>query len=187
MKKLLKLFIYILSIMSMFAITFSFVSSKKVILANNNDVEFENFDFILEKTRERGKIKVKIIFSWDTNEEIIIEEISTKISDQVQSTYDKPVGVKTETGYHYNLEYIVQNWQIGTMEVEIKYKSFNQLGTNEVLTETFYIPGGKWMTNEVSWGQSIAVGSIVTIAVMIVTYILIENSKKGYMDSEQEE
>ena len=30
-----------------------------------NDIEFNNFEFSTEKTRENGKIKVRLIFSWD--------------------------------------------------------------------------------------------------------------------------
>lgn len=182
MKKIITLIVCITTLM-----VCCMISTSRSDVVASTDVEFINFDFSVNKTRERGKIKVKLIFSWDTTEEIIIEEITTKISGQIQSTYNKTIGTKNDDVYHYEIEYIVQNWQIGTLELDIKYRLFDQLGTDEISQKTFFIPGGKWISKEVNWGKALTVGALVTASIIILTYIIIENSKKGYMDSEQED
>ncbi len=86
---------------------------------------------------------------------------------------------------HYEINYTIQNWQTGTLELEIKYKNFEEI--SEVNTKKFYIPGGKWLKEEVSWGVSLIFGFLTTVCVGIGTFIIIENSKKGYDDSDSDE
>lgn len=186
----MKQFKYLLTII-IFILVFTlfnnnFKTNNKV-LANTNDVEFENFEFSTEKTRENGKIKVKVIFSWDTKEEIIIEQISSKIADQIQTTENKTSGKKVNDMYHYEIEYVVQKWQIGTLELTIKYLSLDDPNFGTPKEKVFYIPGGKWVQDDVSISKAIIVGIVLTIITITATFILVENSRKGYMDSEIEE
>ena len=71
-----KVIFFIISFIFVLTIFNSKLINKLSVSANNNDIEFNNFEFSTEKTRENGKIKVRLIFSWDTEEEIIIDEIS---------------------------------------------------------------------------------------------------------------
>ncbi len=185
--KITKYFITILFLIFVFTIFNNKFKINNKVLADTNDVEFENFEFSTEKTRENGKIKVKVIFSWDTKEEIIIEQISSKISDQIQSTENKTSGIKINDMYHYEIEYIVQNWQIGTLELTIKFFSLEDPNFGFLKEKVFYIPGGKWVQDDVSLSKAIIVGIVLTIITITSTFILVENSRKGYMDSEIEE
>ena len=181
-----KIIFSIICFMLVFTIFNSHLINKKIVSANNNDIEFDNFEFSTKKTRENGKIKVRLIFSWDTSEEIIIKQISTKISGQVQTSENKTTGIKTESGYHYEIEYVVQNWQIGTLELRITYSSLNNLDFTNLCEKIFYIPGGKWVQDDVSFSKALIVGIGLTLLTICSTFILIENSRKGYMDSEKE-
>lgn len=181
-----KIMFFIITLLFIFTIFNSKLINKTFVSANNNDIEFKDFEFSTEKTRENGKIKVRLIFSWYTSEEILIDQISTKISGQVQTSENKTLGVKTEKGYHYEIDYVVQNWQIGTLELRIKYYSLNDLDFNNVKEKIFYIPGGKWVQDDVSFTKAIIVGIGLTLLTICSTFILIENSRKGYMDSEKE-
>ena len=89
--------------------------------------------------------------------------------------------------YHYEIEYIVQNWQIGTLELTIKYLSLDDPNFGTPKEKVFYIPGGKWVQDDVSVSKAIIVGIVLTIITITATFILVENSRKGYMDSEIEE
>lgn len=181
-----KIIVYMMTLLFVLTIFNTKLINNNKILANNNDVEFKNFDFSTEKIRENGKVKVKVIFSWDTSEEILIEKISTKISGQLQTTENKTSGILTENGFHYEIEYMVQNWQIGTLELRIEYFALNNLDFNNVKEKVFYIPDGKWLKDEISLSKSFIVGIGLTIVTICSTFILIENSRKGYMDSEKE-
>ena len=181
-----KVIFFIISFIFVLTIVNSKLINKLSVSANNNDIEFNNFEFSTEKTRENGKIKVRLIFSWDTEEEIIIDEISTKISGQVQISENKALGIKTENGYHYEIDYVVQNWQIGTLELRIRYFSLDNLDFENASEKIFYIPGGKWVQDDVSFSKSLIVGIGLTLLTICSTFILIENSRKGYMDSEKE-
>lgn len=184
MKKLLPFIGVLLIIFTIF--NMKLINNTKV-FANNNDIEFNNFEFSYEKTRENGKIKVRLIFSWDTTEEILIDQISTKISNQFQTTENKTSGVKTDNGYHYEIDYIVQNWQIGTLELTIRYYLLDEINFSNIQEKVFYIPGGKWVKDDVSFSKALIVGIGLTILTICSTFILIENSRKGYMDSEKEQ
>ena len=181
-----KVILFVFCFIFIFTIFNNKLINKVSVSANNNDIEFNEFEFSTEKTRENGKIKVRLIFSWYTEEEILIDQISTKISGQIQTTENKTSGLKTEKGYYYEIVYIVQNWQIGTLELQIKYFSLNDLDFENPSEKIFYIPGGKWVQDDVSFSKALIVGIGLTILTICSTFILIENSRKGFMDSEKE-
>lgn len=161
-------------------------NSDKGIFAETDSVEFKNFEFKIAKIRDRGKMKVELTLSWDTKEVIIIEQITSRISDLEQISQNIEYHQSDNKDLqHYEINYTIQNWQTGTLELEIKYKNFEEI--SEVNTKKFYIPGGKWLKEEVSWGVSLIFGFLTTVCVGIGTFIIIENSKKGYDDSDSDE
>ena len=97
-----KVILFVFCFIFIFTIFNNKLINKVSVSANNNDIEFNEFEFSTEKTRENGKIKVRLIFSWYTEEEILIDQISTKISGQIQTTENKTSGLKTEKEYIRN-------------------------------------------------------------------------------------
>lgn len=176
MERILKLVLIISLVWIMANVTTTYAS---------NDVNFENFDFTINKIREHGKTKVRITFSWSTDAEILISSLETKISGKVQQTNEKPTMTKKDNKFNYKMDYDVQNWQIGTLELTINYFLLDKYG--DILSKTFYIPGGKWVKDDLEWGKAFSIGIFITGLVLISTYVIIENSKKGFADSEQEE
>lgn len=188
MKKIVKVLITILLLLLSFSNLYS------INIAKANEVTFENFNFTSTKTRENGKIKVKIILEWETITDIAITSITTEINGQTQSTSKIEAdsesyeiidenGVK-EVRYKYSLAYNVEHWQIGTMTLGIGY--INVENGNSYVAE-YCIPGGKWIDEEVSWSVAFSFGIFVTFCIGLGTYIIIENSKKGYLNSDTEE
>ena len=136
-------------------------NSDKGIFAETDSVEFKNFEFKIAKIRDRGKMKVELTLSWDTKEVIIIEQITSRISglEQISQNIEYHQSDNKDL-QHYEINYTIQNWQTGTLELEIKYKNFEEI--SEVNTKKFYIPGGKWLKEEVSWGVSLIFGFLTT-------------------------
>ena len=116
-------------------------NSDKGIFAETDSVEFKNFEFKIAKIRDRGKMKVELTLSWDTKEVIIIEQITSRISglEQISQNIEYHQSDNKDL-QHYEINYTIQNWQTGTLELEIKYKNFEEI--SEVNTKKFYIPGG---------------------------------------------
>lgn len=188
MKKIVR----ILSIMLVLALIFTISLSKNAVYAE--EVSFNDFSFTSSKMRENGKMKVIILLEWETTNEIAISSITTEINGQTQ-TNEKPKWEKVEVvsndengeefiTYKYSVEYVVEHWQIGTMNLYIKYLNVNDA---EEYVKEYCVAGGKWLSEEVNWNTAVFYGIFVTICVVLGTYIIIETSKKGYLNSDSEE
>lgn len=166
----------------LFTIGFSVDNYKSV---KAEEIEFENFNFSSSKIRKNGKIKVRINIDWVSEYDIQITSITTIIKGQTQKTLNlsKNKELLDDNLYHYTINYDVEHWQIGTMILQINY--FN-VEDGENLVNEYYVPGGKWMEEEVSWTVAISFGLFVTFCIAIVTYSIIESSKKGYFGLEVE-
>mgnify|MGYP000185060741 CR=1 FL=1 len=103
-------------------------NSDKGIFAETDSVEFKNFEFKIAKIRDRGKMKVELTLSWDTKEVIIIEQITSRISglEQISQNIEYHQSDNKDL-QHYEINYTIQNWQTGTLELEIKYKNFEEI------------------------------------------------------------
>ncbi len=163
--------------------------SSNEVFAIEDDVEFENFEFETAKIREHGKLKVELSLSWSTEKEIIITAITSKIADieQIFSNIEYYHQVDNENDKHkhyYQINYTIENWQTGTLELEISYINVDNYEKND---KKFYIPAGRWLKEEVNWTISIFFALLTTACVGIGTLIVIESNKKSYDDSNIDE
>ena len=188
MKKIAKLLLILFVLMMLFSIN-SLES-----ITHAEEADFNNFSFVTSKTRENGKIKVIIKLGWETIDEIAINSITTEINGLTQSTEKVNISVAEietidENGnkivkYKYSADYVVEHWQIGTMNLYIKYFNLND---GEHYVKDYCIAGGEWLSEEIKWNKSLFYGLFVTGCVVLGTYIIIETSKKGYLNSDSEE
>ena len=184
MKKISKKIIILVIILLMFmGINYVIMDTNHNVVLANESVEFENFDYEIEKIRLDGDLKINIILSWDTKEEIFINHIFITVPNQEEEvTNIKPESnLKNNNMYHYNLNFTVQNWQIGTMKIDIAYS--NNLANTSEEHYIFYIAEGKYLEEEISWGNAIFLAIITTFCIAIGTFIIIENNKKSYLDN----
>ncbi len=148
----------------------------------DNDVKFENFEFSVSKKRVKGELKVILHLYWETDQKIIVNKISAKIPGKDQVT------LTTESNDEgtYNFDYQLENWQVGMLELIIDYQIEEEIGLDTSHQKVLYIPAGKWLKEEVGWGISVVLGLLTTICVVIGTFVIIENSKKGYVGKDNE-
>ena len=171
-----------LVIVLLFSILLSFGSVKA------KEVKLENMDIITRKIRENGEIKVQIELSFETCEDIVIQEISSTIHGQsqkslnVSQTKEKTLDGDVEVYNHY-IVYVVENWQIGTMSLEIKYLNATDFSVEVI---DFYIPGGKWQSSDISFKNAIMFGVFASFMIGLATVIIVDSSRKGFMDVRDE-
>ena len=182
MKKISKL-LFIMGILLMICL----VSTNSVKAETDDPVYFMNFDFTMSKMRKKGEMKVDINLVWDTKEEIVINKILYEIPGKKQDALNIDFHrTQNEDGtYHYSIKCPVENWQVGTLKLILNYVKTDNF--ENTYTKTFYIPGGKWLKEQVGWGISILFGLFTAISVGIGTFIIIENGKKGYVDLDIDE
>ncbi len=160
-----------------------------VILSMNNQVHatsvvLNNMDITTKKIRDNGDIKVQIELTFETDTDIIIKGISSTILGQTQQSLNvtqmkSEITTDDTKTYLYNIIYVVEYWQIGTMSLKIEY-----VNTDDFTTEIvdFYISGGKWQSSEISWESSIVFGVFAAFMIGLATLIIIDSSRKGFMD-----
>lgn len=178
MKKIGKILLFVVIILLITLI------NKDVMAADNEMVEFNNFDYEVSKIRERGNMKVLVKLSWNTNVDINIDQITITIADELHqdSVNLKPVKKEKDGIYYYQLNLTIQNWQVGTMKVIFKYTIFDSGNVIENNEKTIYLAADKWIAEEVGWGKAFLIAGVVTLFVGIGTFIIIENSKKEYLE-----
>lgn len=187
MKRVFKLVIVMLLLIMLLSIS-------NVNKVKGAEINFEDFNFSSTKTRIDGKIKVVVNLDWITDTQMVVSRITTEINGQSQSTSSlgnaQPVVIEREDSngnkyneYQYHIEYVVEHWQVGTINLIIEYFNADEGGT---FVKEYCIPAGNWLTEEVSWPTAILFGLLITIGVSLGTYIIIENSKKGYMNLDNE-
>ncbi len=184
MKKFNKLFLMFLLLISLFI---GFINSNKYEVSASSDEIFKNVECSINKNRENGQTKVTINFSCYTEKRIRITNVISTIVGQVEQNIPETMETKIENGYFYEFDHDVYNWQIGTLKLEIQYTLLENFDLDNPITEKFIIVGDKWVKEEVDWNLAFAASIIITLGVVIATFIIIENSKKGYTDSESEE
>lgn len=172
---------YLLMFIVTFTLLFSILAFNNTKVNANEDLSFYDFDFETEKIREDGVRKVKIEISFATKERIRIEGLTSKIENQQQNILVKVQPIERDGMYYYEFDFTVQNWQIGTVELVIDYCSEENFNPNSIISKTIYIPGGRWIDQEVSLGQAIIYGLVATISVGAGTFIIIEISKKDLL------
>ena len=140
------------------------------------EIDFIDFNYTSSKIRENGKMKVKFSCNWKSNKPINITGLQYRIHSQSANIINMPVS----KGQNHYVEFIVENWQSGTVELIINY---NQVGyefgaINEEYTKVVYLTTSSWQEAEISWFSSISLGLFATVCVGFATFIIIDHSKK---------
>lgn len=171
---------FITIILTLFLMISVFATLNNFIVHASEEIEFYNFDFDTDKIRENGTRKVKISISFTTKEEIRIDNLVAKIENQTQTINLKnQQPIKTDDSYQYDIEFTIENWQVGTVKLEINYFLIDSF---EKQSKIFYIPGGRWIETDLSIGNSVLMGVIAAVTVASATLIIIEINKKDILD-----
>lgn len=147
------------------------------IKAENNDVEFIDFNYTSTKIRENGKIKVRFSCYWETDEYVIVTGLSYKIHNQKADIY----GSKFTKGNIHHIDFIVENWQSGTVELTVDYNC-DLLDESNKLTKTIYLTTSNWQSEEISIGNAIVLAIFATVFICLCTFLIIDNTKKEYKE-----
>lgn len=178
----MKKFKYLLLIISIVVLLFCVTTYTTRFNTNaSDDLDFYDFEFETEKIREDGIRKVNIEISFATKKRIKIEGLTSKIENQQQDIKVKSQPIEKDDMYYYEIEFTIQNWQIGTLELVIEYSIEENFDPEGISSKTFYIPGGRWIDKDVNLGQAIIYGLVAAISVGAGTFIIIEISKKDLL------
>lgn len=157
-----------------------------------NGIEFEEVEFTSNKIREKHQIKINYSIYWKTQNEIVIENIIYRTNGQAGQIPNIDLKLISETEvnnhkiYEYKIDFIIQDWQTGTMTLEMQYMSIEPETFGEKGVKVYTIPGGSWQKEEISTVTAIVFGFFTMICVSITAFMIIDNSKKGYIDAEEE-
>ena len=171
MKKLVKMLMLVLLMLVMT------LTNSGVVKAEDSDVEFIDFNYSSTKIRENGKIKVRFSCNWETEEYIIVTGLSYKIRNQSADIY----GTKLPKGNKHHIDFVIENWQSGTVELTINYNCDVPDETN-IHTKVIYLTTSNWQNEEISVGNAIVLALLATICVRLCTFLIIENTKKEYKE-----
>lgn len=157
-----------------------------------SEIEFEEVEFTSNKIREKHQIKINYSIHWKTQTEIVIEKIIYRTNGQAGQipNIDLKLISKAEENnhkiYEYKIDFIIQDWQTGTMTLEMQYMSIEEETFGEKGIKIYTIPGGSWQKEEISTVTAIVFGFFTMVCVSIAAFMIIDNSKKGYIDAEEE-
>lgn len=155
-------------------------------------VEFEEVEFTSNKIREKHQIKINYTIHWKTQTEIVIEKIIYRTNGQTGQIPNIDLKLISEIEnndyktYEYKIDFLIQDWQTGTMTLEMQYMSIEEETFGEKGVKIYTIPGGSWQKEEISTMTAIVFGFFTMVCVSIAAFMIIDNSKKGYMDAEEE-
>ena len=93
------------------------------------------------------------------------------------------IGAKfTFSGFiHACIDFVIENWQSGTVELTINYNCDVPDETN-IHTKVIYLTTSNWQNEEISVGNAIVLALLATICVSLCTFLIIENTKKEYKE-----
>lgn len=155
-------------------------------------VEFEEVEFTSNKIRENKQIKINYSIHWKTQTEIVIEKIIYRTNGQtgqipnIDLKLISAVESNNHKTYEYRIDFLIQDWQTGTMTLEMSYMSIEEATFGEKGIKVYTIPGGSWQKEEISTVNAIVFGFFTMVCVSIAAFMIIDNSKKGYIDAEEE-
>lgn len=157
-----------------------------------SEIEFEEVEFTSNKIREKHQIKINYTIHWKTQTEMVIEKIIYRTNGQAGQIPNIDLKLISEVEennhkvYEYKIDFIIQDWQTGTMTLEMQYMSIEAETFGEKGVKVYTIPGGSWQKEEISTMTAVVFGFFTMVCVSIAAFMIIDNSKKGYMDAEEE-
>lgn len=182
MNKIIKIFLVLF-------IVFIFTNVTSVGANDSSDgVEFDDFVYVSKKIRENNTIKVCYQISFEASQPIVVE----KITYEIKSQYGYVPNSNKIIGKSQKYDFIVEDWQTGTLELVIEYMIAEEEGippfnSGQTYTKTIYlVDNGAWK-EEIDWSKAIILGLFTTICVVAATSIIISSSKKESLIKELEE
>lgn len=164
------------------------VEANGIVSSNNEDnsIEFNNFTYSSTKIRTNCQQKVKITCTFDTNEPIRISKIHYEIESQngTVENFDK------QPGKEQSCSFVVEDWQIGTLKLDITYELCDEDGyptfDGEYVKEFYLAANSKWK-EEINWPSAILLGFFTMVCVISATSIVISSSKEEKIIKELDE
>ena len=168
---------------------FGFSSSTMTSKANNDD--FDDFTFTAQlKFMEADK--TNCIITWKTKKMIKYLNVNVILPNNFeqnpyQSGRENCAGIYTSTyedGYYLNtLEFDVYYYQLGNIKTEFTY-SYDYVideTSSDIRTCTCVFVTGNWVEEQPIY-IAIIVGIVITLFIVLATYVIIENSRKNLLN-----
>lgn len=180
MKKVLRLLMFILCLISLTYINLS-VKADNVVVD-----EFTNIEFISQPIISQSN-KSKCIITWNTTKEIkylkvIVQLQNSKGQVPYESGRENSAGTfesfkLSDDVFENILEIEVDNSQLGNIKIKFNYSYEPILPGTSTLSFTAIFVTGKWIDKQPTHHGLLA-GVFITVVVGIATYVIIENNRR---------